>query len=180
MATLFWLTGLSGAGKTTIGRELYAALKAEKPNVVMLDGDELRRVFAVSGSYSPEERLRLAMKYARLCHYLVDQGIDVVCATISLFHEVQAWNRDNVRDYFEVYVRAPMAVLTARDSKRLYQKNRDGELNNLMGVDLAYQAPKRPDLILDNDGSRSPSEQADRILETRRRLDPPRAVNAEP
>ena len=86
---LFWLTGLAGAGKSTVGRELAALLRREKSAVILLDGDELRAVMSVAGNpdsaapYSPASRADLAMRYSRLCAMLTRQGHDVICATSS-------------------------------------------------------------------------------------------------
>ena len=83
---VFWITGLSGAGKTSVGRQLSARLRAAGRAVIFLDGDALRAVVAQDLGYSESNRRRSAMRNARLCRLLAEQGSDVVCATISLFH----------------------------------------------------------------------------------------------
>jgi len=105
---VFWITGLSGAGKTTVGRQLWARLRAAGRPVIFLDGDALRVAIAEDLGYSEGNRRRSAMRNARLCRLLAEQGTDVVCATISLFHEVQRWNRANIRGYREIYLRVPI------------------------------------------------------------------------
>ena len=97
--SVFWFTGLSGAGKTTIGRLFFGLLRERNPAVVFLDGDILREVFGNDLGHSREERLKSAMRNSRLCKMLSDQGIDVVCATISLFRECQEWNRAHIPGY---------------------------------------------------------------------------------
>jgi len=99
---VFWITGLSGAGKTTVGRELSKRLRAAGRPVTFLDGDTLRSVIAEDLGHSAGNRRRSAMRNARLCRLLAEQGVDVVCATISLFHEVQSWNRENIPGYCEI------------------------------------------------------------------------------
>src|SRR5580658_10619623 len=93
---VFWITGLSGAGKTTLGRELSSRLRVIGHPTVFLDGDALRSAIAEDLGHSADDRRRSAMRNARLCQLLAGQGADVVCATISLFHEVQRWNRENI------------------------------------------------------------------------------------
>ena len=107
---IYWLTGLSGAGKTTIGRLWYEKLKTEGENVVFLDGDELRQVFGDDLGYTEADRRKSAMRNARLCALLGKQGFTVVCCTISMFDSVRAWNRENIPGYFEVYPKRPCAA----------------------------------------------------------------------
>ncbi|MFC4305877.1 adenylyl-sulfate kinase [Cohnella boryungensis] len=162
--TVYWITGLAGAGKTTIGSQVYARLKSVKSNVVFLDGDVLREVFGHDLGYAPEDRKRSASRNSRLCKMLAEQGLDVVCATISLFHECHDWNRANLRQYREIYVRVPMEVLSARNQKGLYAGDEREERGHVWGIDLACELPRSPDLIVDNDGTSSPEEIAARIV----------------
>lgn len=154
---VYWLTGLSGAGKTTIGRLWYGKLKSFGETVIFLDGDELRQVFGGRLGYTSEDRRKLAMNYARLCASLSRQGMTVVCCTISMFDSVRAWNRDNIPGYVEVYIKASMETLRRRDQKGLYST---GE-QNVAGVDFQVELPKTPDLILENDGQNTPEEQVE-------------------
>ncbi len=161
---VYWLTGLSGAGKTTIGRLWYEELKRSGEKVVLLDGDELRAVFGGGFGFTAEARLKLAMSYGRLCALLAEQGITVVCCTISMFRSVREWNRANIPGYFEVYIQASMETLRQRDQKGLYSQN----VENVAGVGLQVELPDTPDLILDNNGQRVPEEQ---VAILRRRLE---------
>jgi cytidine diphosphoramidate kinase len=150
---VYWFTGLSGAGKTTIGRLFYERLRQHHRHVVFLDGDVLREVFGNDLGHSLDQRMQSAMRNSRLCKMLSDQGIDVVCATISMFHECRRWNRQHIPAYREIYIRVPKAVLIERDQKQLYSRAMRGEIQNVMGVDLDIEEPECPDLVIDNDGS---------------------------
>ena len=89
-------------------------------NAVFLDGDALRAAIADELGYSAPDRLRSASRNARLCQMLASQGVDVVCSTISLLHEVQRWNRDNIANYREIFLRVPRAELeTSRPQAHL-------------------------------------------------------------
>lgn len=103
---VYWLTGLSGAGKTTIGRLWRDRLRERGETVVFLDGDEMRSVFGTGLGFNAADRRRLAESYGRLCALLAGQGVTVVCCTISMFHSVRAWNRANIPGYYEVYIQA--------------------------------------------------------------------------
>jgi hypothetical protein len=109
------------------------------------------------------------MRNARLCRLLAEQGNDVVCATISLFHEVQRWNRENIPGYREIYLRVPMDELRRRDSKGIYVGVERGGGHDfvgldVVGVDVAAEIPKDPDLVLDNYGVLDVATAVNRIL----------------
>ncbi|MGA2687406.1 MAG: adenylyl-sulfate kinase [Candidatus Korobacteraceae bacterium] len=161
---VFWITGLSGAGKTTLGRELSSRLRAAGRPVTFLDGDALRSVIAEDLGHTAEDRRRSAMRNARLCRLLAEQGVDVVCATISLFHEVQRWNRENIPGYREIYLRVPIDELQRRDSKGIYAGAQSGDTRNVVGLDLPAEAPEAPDLVLENYGALDVATAVDRIL----------------
>lgn len=161
---VFWITGLSGVGKTTLGRELWNRLRTADSPAVFLDGDELRNAIADDLGHGVDSRRQSAMRNARLCLLLAQQGIDVVCATISLFHEVQRWNRENIPGYREIYVRVPMEELRRRDQKGIYARAERGEASNVVGIDLPAEVPDAPDLVLDNYGAIDVATAVHRIL----------------
>lgn len=155
---LYWITGLSGAGKTTMGRLLYEYLREKESNVVILDGDEVRKAFGNDLGYSEEDRLKCALRYSGLSRLLTNQGIDVVCCTISMFDEVRDWNRENIENYLEIFLDVPLEVLRERNQKNLYQGIKKGQSSNVVGEDLKLQLPRTPDIRLENDGRLKPEE----------------------
>lgn len=163
MSQVYWITGLSGSGKTTVGRELYQMLKRDNPAVVFLDGDTLREVAGDAFGYSPKERRRCAMFYSRLCRLLAEQGMTVICCTVSMFDSVREWNRENIPGYFEVYLKVPMEVLRQRDQKQLYSGVEAGSSDQVTGVSIAWEEPKAPDVIIKNDGRYPPEEAAEQV-----------------
>jgi adenylyl-sulfate kinase len=161
---LYWITGLSGSGKTTVGNRLYYELRQDKDNVVLLDGDLLKSIVGDELGYSESDRRKRAFKYAKICKMLTDQGIIVICCTIAMYDEVRDWNRKNNKAYVEVFLDVPMEVLVQRDQKGLYSQYHKGKASNIAGMDLQVEFPRNPDLILKNDGSITIKECVNRIL----------------
>ena len=132
--TLYFFTGLAGAGKSTLGGLFYERLKQQKPDAVLIDGHRQREAAVAAGAardYSPAARLRGAYGMFARCRELTEQGLDVVCCSMSLFSELRAWNRLNFPNYKEIYVKAPMEVLRER-RKELYS----GKQKQVVGLDL--------------------------------------------
>lgn len=151
--TVYFFTGLAGAGKTTIGGLFYRELKAQKPNVFLADGDQTRSIFGRSG-YSTAARLDAARRGFRLWRELAEQGIDVVVCSIAMYREIQQWNRENIENYKEIYIRVTRETLYRRDQKQLYSSGR----KEVVGVDLPYDEPQDADVVVQNDGQETPEE----------------------
>jgi cytidine diphosphoramidate kinase len=146
---VIWITGFSGAGKTTVARILQGKLRKAGKVSFLVDGDEMRQVLGCQESYSPESRIELSFIYSRLCQKLSDDGIDVICSTMSLFEEVRRWNRENILNYTEVYLRVPYEVLADRGAKGLYEKY-EGLDDPEKAISKEFESPLTPDLIIEN------------------------------
>ncbi len=152
---VIWIIGLSGAGKTTLGRELARQWRLRAPNCVLLDGDELREVFGHTRSdvaYTVSGRRLNAERITALCALLDRQGINVVCCILSLFPEMRAENRQRFSRYFEVFLRAPLPTLKTRDVKGLYAAAASGATRDVVGVDIPFPEPTTADLVIDTSG----------------------------
>lgn len=161
--TVYWITGLSGAGKTTVGKLLFKYLKSKKENVVFLDGDIIREVYQVE-TYDMASRKNLSFLYGRLCKMLSDQNIDVVIGVIAMFEECRQWNRENIENYKEIYLQVSMEELIRRDQKQLYSRALRHEISNVMGIDMDYEEPQNPDITIDNSGAESPEQVLSEII----------------
>src|SRR5688572_1722197 len=146
-----WICGPSAAGKTTIGRSLYAYLKPVIPNIVLLDGDDFRRAMGDDLGYTPEDRRKNSVRIARFCQLLDSQGVHVICCAVTLHRQAQELNRNTISHYHEVLINVSMETLLRRDRKDIYRKAMDGQLMDVVGVQIQYVPPENPDLIIDND-----------------------------
>lgn len=156
--TVYFFTGLAGAGKTTLGGLFYRQLKERKPNVFLADGDQVRSIFGRSG-YSTEARMEAARRGFRLWQELAGQGIDVVVCSIAMYDEIRQWNRENIENYKEIYIKVTRDTLYRRDQKGLYTSGR----TEVVGVDLPYDEPKDADAVVENNGQESPEEIISRL-----------------
>ena len=148
---VIWIIGLSGTGKTTLATQVVARIRQMNHKVVLLDGDLIRDLFGNDVDHTIEGRRRNADRLSVITKFLADQDIHVVAAVLSIFPEWRRWNRENIADYSEVYLKASMQTLLRRDIKDLYAKALRGEIIDVVGVDIPFPEPESPDLVVEND-----------------------------
>ena len=149
-----WLIGLSGSGKTTLAKKIVKEANKGIKNTILIDGDIIRETFGNDLGYSLNDRLLNAQRICQLGKFLDDQGINVVCAILSIFPETREWNRTNVKNYYEVFIDSPISSLVERDSKGIYGQYMRGEIVNVAGMDLNFPKPEKADMIIDNSKSK--------------------------
>jgi bifunctional enzyme CysN/CysC len=165
-----WLTGLSGAGKSTIANVVEKELYALGCHTYLLDGDNLRHGLNRDLGFSEGDRVENIRRVGEVARLMVDAGLIVLVAFISPFRTERRMARSLVAEgeFFEVYVDTPLEVAEARDPKGLYRKARRGELKNFTGVDAVYEEPARPEMRIDTTRV-SPPRAAEMILDELRR-----------
>lgn len=161
---VIWITGLSGAGKTTLIQAIASEVKPHLKELVLLDGDAIRQLFGNDLDYRESSRVIQIKRLQKLARFLSEQGLVVLVAALYSHPDLLAWNRDNLRGYFEVYVEASMSLVTARDSKGLYASAARNETENVVGLDIPWHPPIRPDLVLAAGSGETASEMARRVI----------------
>jgi adenylylsulfate kinase-like enzyme len=164
MGMVIWSTGLSGAGKTTLAIALRDLLKPQLPQAVLIDGDVIRDAFGESLGYAESDRVVQINRIQRLAKILADQNLIVIVAALYCHPELLAWNRQNLKGYFEIYLEASQDLLHRRDQKNLYSMAKAGETKNVVGIDIPWHAPGNPDLLLNADDEEAPDQMAQRVI----------------
>jgi bifunctional enzyme CysN/CysC len=147
---VLWLTGLSGAGKSTIANQVETDLQARGIHTYLLDGDNVRHGLNRDLGFTDADRVENIRRVAEVAKLMVDAGLIVIVSFISPFRSEREMARSLFKPgrFFEVYVDTPLEVAEERDPKGLYRKARRGELRNFTGIDSAYEPPEAPDLRL--------------------------------
>ena len=138
---VIWITGLSGAGKTTFATALYNYLKPKHHNVILFDGEVFRDIFEDYG-YERENRIKSSIQFNALIQFLEKNDLILIAATISAFDEIYKLNRKNFQNYFEIYIHCDFNELVRRDKNGLYSGALKGEIKNVVGVDIPFEEPQ--------------------------------------
>lgn len=162
---IVWFTGLSGAGKSTIANLVEGWLALQGRQTYLLDGDNVRHGLNKDLGFTAADRVENIRRVGEVARLFVDAGMIVLCSFISPFRAEREAVRSLVApdEFIEVHVTAPLEVCEQRDPKGLYAKCRAGNLPNFTGIDSPYEAPDRPDLVLDT-STTSASELAQHVV----------------
>ncbi|HTT42809.1 MAG TPA: sulfate adenylyltransferase subunit CysN [Steroidobacteraceae bacterium] len=150
-ACVLWLTGLSGAGKSTIANLIEQRLTADGRHTYLLDGDNVRHGLNKDLGFTAQDRVENIRRVAEVSKLMVDAGLIVLVSFISPFRSERRMARELFApgEFFEVFIDTPLAEAERRDVKGLYKKARRGELKNFTGIDSPYEAPEAPEIRID-------------------------------
>ena len=149
-----WFTGLSGSGKSTVAVALEKALMEQGHLCYRLDGDNIRMGINKNLGFSAEDRAENIRRIGEVAKLFVDTGVIVLSSFVSPYRAdrdaVRALHDESGMDFVEVYVNVPLDVAEERDPKGLHKKARAGEIKNFTGIDDPYEAPEKPELVLNS------------------------------
>ncbi len=151
--TVYWITGLPGAGKSTFARALTRQLNNVGTFSLLMDGDDVRSVFGDVFGFDRESRRSIGGTYGRLAAYISQQGFNVICATTSMFNSVYEWNRKHIPCYNEIFIDAPTSLIVRRHPHGLYARGIEKRVKNVPGVDQTIDPPRNADFTIHNDES---------------------------
>jgi bifunctional enzyme CysN/CysC len=164
-ACVVWFTGISGSGKSTVANIVEKKLAAMGQHTYLLDGDNVRHGLNKDLGFTDADRVENIRRIGEVAKLMVDSGLIVLTAFISPFRSERALARGLVEDgeFIEVHVDTPLAIAEQRDPKGLYKKARRGELKNFTGIDSPYEAPEKPEILVDT-SALSAEQAAERII----------------
>ena len=156
---LFWITGLSGSGKTTIAEKIKIQISKKYGPTLTLSGDDLRKIFSFN-KFSKKQRLNYALSYSKFCKHIIDKNINLIFSTVSLFYKVRKWNRNNINNYVEIYIKSDIQEIIKKKNKFFYR----GNYINIVGKNLKAEFPKSPDIIIVNKFTKPLNKLSDELL----------------
>ena len=148
---VIWITGLSGSGKTTLSQYLSNLLIQKKIPIVNLDGDAVRKLVSSDLDYSESSRIRQVNRIRNIAKVICDQNVNVIVSVLYSNPELLLENRIYFKNYHEIYINVSIKKLVERDSKKLYTGFLEGNLKNVVGMDIDWIPPLNPDLEFVND-----------------------------
>jgi len=154
----FCIFGLSGSGKSTIGKLIKKNIEKKYGKTMLIHGDQIRNIYNLKG-YKKNYRIRLGKSNADLCKLITKQKINVIFTTVGLIHEIQNYYRSNIKNFFEIFIKCNIKNLLKKKKKIFYKQHR----NFVMGIDLKPEFPKNPNIILNNNFKKTP-QQLSKIL----------------
>ena len=158
-----WITGLPASGKSTIAANLTAQLCDRGVGVAVLESDALRRIFTPHPRYDPEERDIFYRQMVYVGVLLTQHGVPVIFDATANRRVYRDWARQQISKFVEVYVECPLATCIARDPKGIYRRAREGEAETVPGLQTAYEAPEKPEVVLQGDRE-APEDAARRVI----------------
>jgi adenylyl-sulfate kinase len=158
-----WMTGLSGAGKTTIALILEKVLRERGLKVERLDGDVVRESLTRDLGFTAEDRAKNIERVTFVAKLLSRNGVGCICSFISPYQHVRDHVRENTTNFLEVFIDAPLETVIERDVKGMYKKAIAGEIPNFTGISDPFEAPEKPDIHVYTD-QQTPEESAQVIL----------------
>lgn len=154
-AGVFWLTGLSGSGKSTIAKGVERQLFGNGLFTQVLDGDNIRAGINQNLGFTIEARKENIRRIAEVAKLYINSGVIVICSFISPTQAIRDYAKEIIgpNDFKEVYIKAPLSICESRDVKGLYKKARAGKISGFTGIDSPYDEPQNPDLLIDTEAN---------------------------
>tara|TARA_B100000780_G_scaffold104696_1_gene73264 strand:- start:541 stop:1086 length:546 start_codon:yes stop_codon:yes gene_type:complete len=143
---LFWVTGLSGSGKTTLSKKIKKDITKYYGPTLLISGDDLRKIFNFN-KYTLLDRIILSKKFGNFAKFITDQKINLIFAIVGMMHRSREWNKNNIDNYLEIYIKTNIKTIIKANKKKIYHKRNSGDI---VGVNIKPELPKKSDIIINN------------------------------
>ena len=148
---LFWVTGLSGSGKTTISKKIKKDIIKLYGPTILVSGDDLRKIFKFN-KYTSAERYVLAKKFCSFAKFITDQKMNLIFAVVGMMQSPRNWNKKNIDNYLEIYIKANIKSIIKVNKKKIYHNKNSGDI---VGVNIKPELPTKADIIINNNFKKS-------------------------
>ena len=146
---IIWFKGISGVGKSTLGRFYYLKKKKKKKNLIFLDGDIFRSLFNNDLGYSLNDRNRNANRLCNFVKFLDLHKINVIISANLTSKKYRIWAKKNLKNYISILIESDLSILQKRDKKKIYEKKK-----NIVGIDISYKKPDNCDIYIKNNSNK--------------------------
>ena len=157
---LFWITGLSGSGKTTIAKKIKKDIIQLYGPTLLVSGDNLRKIFKFN-KYTYNERVSNSKKFCKFAKFVTNQKINLIFAAVGMMDSMRKWYRNNIDNYIEIYIKADLKKIIRLKKKKIYHKKNGGDI---VGITIKPEFPKQPDIRINNDFKKSTDDLVDDLI----------------
>ena len=162
---LFWITGLSGSGKSSIAKEIWPTVKKIYGPTILVNGDNMREIFNLN-KYDRNSRFENSMNFSKFSEYVTNQGINIIFANIGMFHKARKRNRSRIENYIEIYLKTELRQIINRGKKKIYKR----KINNIVGKDIKAELPTSPDIKIENNFGKNIKQLSKEIIKDIKRI----------
>ena len=148
---LFWVTGLSGSGKTTLSKKIKKDITKYYGPTLLISGDDLRKIFNFN-KYTLLDRIILSKKFGNFAKFITDQKINLIFAIVGMMHRSREWNKNNIDNYLEIYIKTNIKTIINANKKKIYHKKNSGDI---VGINIKPELPKKANIVINNNFKRS-------------------------
>ena len=158
---LFWITGLSGSGKTTIAKKIKNQITKLYGPTIVISGDDLRGIFKLN-KYDYQSRLNNSKKFCGFAKFITNKKINLIFAVVGMMHKPRKWNRHNIDNYLEIYVKSNIKKIISQRKKKIYKKTKIKK--DIVGINIKPELPNNYDILIHNNFDRDTSQIAKELI----------------
>lgn len=156
---LFWITGLSGSGKTSMAKKIKKEISKKYGPSIVISGDNLRKIFILN-KYDYNSRVSNMKKFLEFAKFITNQKINLIFAVVGLIERPKTLGKKNIDNFIEIYIKSDLKKIIKKNKKKLYSKTK----KNIVGLSIKPEFPKKPDILLNNDFTQSLDNLSNNLL----------------